>query len=304
MAAKNGMVYPIMVIGQDKLAYSIVSDLLLSGYAATLLTENRQNAGEAISAYLPESKNLDIVTDWPEKICSQLVVLVTLDQLAEKQELIRQVEERCADDAIITVNLERLCLDEIQTHMRNKTRLLGLNWTYPVPRTFFAEVIANQYTDPASLADVEKWLKTYWKKDPYVVQHGFSIRARLMAAMLREGIYLVENDFASVESVDRACRNDAGFYLPFVGNFRYMDLMGTYAYGMVMKDLNRELSNIVTLPKILQEKRDKEETGMDNGKGFYTYDLKEKEHWQEVFAAFSEEIQQLITKYPHESFDR
>lgn len=304
MVEKNGMIHPIMVIGQDKLAYSIVSDLLPSMHPALLLTDDRQIAEETIKQYITDSRNLSIVTDWPETIHSQFVVLVTRDKLEEKQQLIRQVEERCDEDTIIAINLEALCLDEIQTQMHNKTRLLGLNWTYPVHRTFFAEIIANQYTSSMSISAVDNWLKTYWKKDPYILRHGFSIRARMMAAMLREGIYLVENDFASVESVDRACRNDAGFYLPFVGNFRYMDLMGTYAYGMVMKDLNKELSNRMTLPNILQEKRDKGETGMDRGKGFYTYSPGEKEHWQAIFAMFSEEIQQLITKYSHESFDR
>ncbi|NGM64951.1 3-hydroxyacyl-CoA dehydrogenase family protein [Sphingobacterium sp. SGR-19] len=304
MAVKNGMTFPIMVIGQDKLVYSIVTDLLLLGYPALLLTNDQQTAAAAMEEYVSNKKNLQIITDWPETIYSRLVILITDDQLTEKQKVIRKVEERCDDDTIITVNLEALCLDEIQTQMRNRTRLLGLNWTYPVHRTFFAEIVVNQYTRPADLEDLKKWLKAYWKKDPYVVQHGFSIRARMMAAMLREGIYLVENDFASVESVDRACRNDAGFYLPFVGNFRYMDLMGTYAYGMVMQDLNRELSNMMALPEILQEKRDKEETGMDNGKGFYSYDPKEKEHWQKIFKEFSEEIQQLIIKYPHEPLDR
>ena len=304
MVEKNGMIHPIMVIGQDKLAYSIVSDLLLSMHPALLLTDDRPIAEETIKQYTSDSRNLSIVTDWPETIHSQFVVLVTSDKLEEKQELIKQVEERCDEDTIIAVNLEALYLDEIQMQTRNKSRLLGVNWTYPVHRTFFAEVIANQYTSLMSLSAVDNWLKTYWKKDPYILRHGFSIRARMMAAMLREGIYLVENDFASVESVDRACRNDAGFYLPFVGNFRYMDLMGTYAYGMVMKDLNKELSNWITLPNILQEKRDKGETGMDRGKGFYTYAPEEKEHWQAIFAMFSEETQQLITKYSYESFDR
>ncbi len=124
-----------------------------------------------------------------------------------------------------------------------------------------------------------------------------------MAAMLREGLYLVENDFASIESVDRACRNDAGYYLPFAGNFRYMDLMGTYAYGMVMKDLNQELSNINTLPRIMEEKRRSGEVGMHVGKGFYTYSSEERAYWQTIFDEFSREMQQLINKYPHEPSD-
>src|SRR5690606_12096600 len=96
---------------------------------------------------------------------------------------------------------------------------------------------------------------------------------------------------------------DAGYYLPFTGNFRYMDLMGTYAYGMVMKDLNKELSNMDTLPGILQEKQRNGEVGMDAGKGFYSYSTEEKVYWQAVFDGFSREIQQLISKYPHEPSD-
>jgi len=302
MKTMNGVPHPIIVVGQDKLSYSIVSDLLMAGHVALLLTADRQAAEEAIN-HMTADKNLCICSEWPEKIYSPLVVLVTADKAEVKRELIRQVEERCAEDTVITVNLESVDLDELQTTMRCPSRLLGLNWTYPVYQNFFAEIISNAKTDPQALERLTQWLKIYWRKDPCVSKAGFSVRARLMAAMLREGLYLVENDFASIESVDRACRNDAGYYLPFAGNFRYMDLMGTYAYGMVMKDLNRELSNMDTLPGILEEKRRHKETGMDAGKGFYTYSSEEKAYWQSVFEEFSREIQQLINKYPHEPSD-
>lgn len=303
MKAMDGRACPIMVIGQDKLAYSIVSNLLIGGHAALLLTTDQQGAEEAIYNSEVPCKNLCILTEWPEEIQSTLVVLVTTDEAEVKRELIGQVEGRCAAHTIIAVNLESVSLDELQTGTQHKNRVLGLNWTYPVYRNFFAEIICNDHTDPIALEQLTDWLKTYWRKDPCVAKTGFSVRARLMAAMLREGLYLVENDFASIESVDRACRNDAGYYLPFAGNFRYMDLMGTYAYGMVMKDLNKELSNMDTLPGILQEKQRNGEVGMDAGKGFYTYSAEEKAYWQAIFDGFSQEIQQLISKYPHEPTD-
>src|SRR5690606_114563 len=101
----------------------------------------------------------------------------------------------------------------------------------------------NEVTDP----DIVSWLKNIaekeWNKDPYNVKSELGTRGRLKAAMMREAMFLVEAGYANIEDIDRACRNDAGTYLPFAGNFQYMDLMGTFAYGVVMEKLNKELSN-------------------------------------------------------------
>src|SRR5690606_4160774 len=161
MKATNGRACPIMVIGQDKLAYSIVSDLLMGGHAALLLTTDQQGAEEAIYNSEVPCKNLCILTEWPEKIQSTLVVLVTTDEAEVKRELIGQVEGRCAAHTIIAVNLESVGLDQLQKQMQHKTRLLGLNWTYPVYRNFFAEIICNDHTDPQALDQLTQWLKTY-----------------------------------------------------------------------------------------------------------------------------------------------
>ncbi|HMR18727.1 MAG TPA: 3-hydroxyacyl-CoA dehydrogenase family protein [Sphingobacterium sp.] len=301
--ACNGIGHPIMVVGSDRLSYSVVCGLLNAGHPVLLLAADSEAAKDFIVNEVEDSNKLHVVSDWPANISSKLIVMLTPDKAEIKEEFVRQVEQRASEQAVIAVNLESICLSDVQRNSVRPSRIFGLNWTYPVHRTFFAEIIADSNSDEQALAQLEKWVTTYWGKDPYVARKGFSIRARLMAAMLREGLYLIENDFASIESVDRACRNDAGYYLPFAGNFRYMDLMGTYAYGMVMKDLNKELSNMVTLPKILQEKRRNGEVGMDAGKGFYTYSSEEKVYWESIFKEFSQEIQQLITKYSHETLD-
>src|SRR5690606_30244795 len=102
--------------------------------------------------------------------------------------------------------------------------------------------------------------------------------------------YLVENGYASMESIDRACRNDAGYYLPFAGNFRYMDLMGTYAYGVVMKDLNPELSKATVVPDSVVA-------------DFQSYAADHPEHWEKIVRTVSEEIRELILKYSHDPID-
>ncbi|MEO5646900.1 MAG: 3-hydroxyacyl-CoA dehydrogenase family protein [Chitinophagaceae bacterium] len=135
------------------------------------------------------------------------------------------------------------------------------------------------------------------EKDPYVVVN-FSIRAKLMTAMIREAGYLIQNGYATLEDIDRACRNDAGYYLPFAGNFRYMDLMGTSAYGMVMKDLNPELAKDIDIPVCFKEVIESAELGMQDKKGFYNYNEGDLEKWEAFFQKFSYEVQNIMHRYP------
>ena len=122
-----------------------------------------------------------------------------------------------------------------------------------------------------------------------------------MYAMMREGIHLVENGYATIEDIDRACRNDAGYYLPFAGNFRYMDLMGAYMYGVVMQDLNPELSKNKHIPEFCRKLFQSGAEGMRDGKGFYEYEEGEAEEWEKKFRKFSYEIKDVISKYNHET---
>ncbi|MBC7921080.1 MAG: 3-hydroxyacyl-CoA dehydrogenase, partial [Ferruginibacter sp.] len=163
---------------------------------------------------------------------------------------------------------------------------------------FFLEIITTDQ-NRADLVDAfHATARSDWQKDPYVMRNGGGIRTRMLCAMIREAFYLVENEYVSVESIDRGCRNDAGYYMPFAGNFRYMDLMGTYIYGLVMQDLNPELSKNQHVPSFFQEIIRQGGSGMASGKGFYAYRDGEAEDWEAVFERFSYQISQLISKYP------
>ncbi len=77
-----------------------------------------------------------------------------------------------------------------------------------------------------------------------------------------------------------------------------MDLMGTYAYGLVMKNLNRELSTENSIPDFFKEIIEQGGLGMENNKGFYEYEEGDVDKWNEMFSNFSYQIQAIIRKYP------
>jgi 3-hydroxybutyryl-CoA dehydrogenase len=118
-----------------------------------------------------------------------------------------------------------------------------------------------------------------------------------LCALVREAFYLIDQDYATMEDIDRACRNDAGYYLPFAGNFRYMDLMGTYAYGLVMKDLNPELSTQTQIPEsfasLFNGRNDAAET-----RSFYGNTREELDKMKMTAREFSYKIHRLMQQFP------
>lgn len=228
-----------------------------------------------------------------------LAILVTAEDEEIKKAWLRRIEDKVSPGTLIAVNTETIGLDILQENALHPERVAGLNWTEPADQTFFLEIIANETTATSHTAYLEAIARAFWNKDPYVIHGNTGIRMRLLGALIREAFFLVQNGYADVEDVDRACRNDAGYYLPFAGNLRYMDLMGTYAYGMVMKDLNRELANDTELPAFFADIVRKGKESMEDGGGFYQYEEGEAMKWEGLLAKFSAEIHGLMGRYNH-----
>jgi len=88
--------------------------------------------------------------------------------------------------------------------------------------------------------------------------------------MYREAFHLVENGYATIVDVDRAC-NNGGQWMVFCGLYRYMDLTGLKSYHAVIKDLFPELSDQTSVPKLIDDISKADGNGVSSGKGFYEY---------------------------------
>lgn len=305
---------PILILGKGKLAYSVAVCLLQAGHSVTLFSKNKNNALENINLHfadLSEStsevfKNgeLEITNVLDSKLDYKLTIAITNEDLLEKKAIICQLEERLPLDSVIAINTESIPLSALQNGSNYPERVIGVNWVEPAHTTYFLELITNSNTNKVLADHLFHLAKRYWNKDPYIIHSDLGIRARMFVAMVREAFYLVENGYASVEDIDKACRNDAGYYLPFAGNFRFMDLMGTYAYGMIMQDLNPGLSKECNIPGFFKDIIAQRGLGMENDKGFYKYEKGDVEKWNKIFRKFSYQIQNIINKYPFNYKDK
>jgi 3-hydroxybutyryl-CoA dehydrogenase len=298
----------VLLSASGRLSYSIAVCLLQAGHSVTLVTEGVAEARDGIGEHLLDSSNeglnkvgwdhLEIKTEFDYNPRRQLAIAITGEDLCEKKEVIRKLEDHISATSLIAINTESIPLSILQQDCDYPERLIGLNWSEPAHTSFFLEIITNENTNKKLSRDLFRLARTSWNKDPYLVCSDLSIRAKMFSAMVREAFFLVQNGYASIEDIDRACRNDAGYYLPFSGNFRYMDLMGVYAYGLVMKDLNPELSKEASLPDFFKELIRRGGLGMENQEGFYEYEVGDAEHWDKQFREFSFQIREIIQKYP------
>ena len=299
---------PIVVVGNEQPVFSLVVCLLQAGHPVTLCTQETSRALEKITTHWEDVYGFQAdAPTHPDIVCipqlktprnEKLVIAMTRENISEKKAVLRQLEEHVPTDAIIAINTESIPLHELQQHAMHQERIIGANWVEPVHTTFFLEIIINEHTSKKRVDRFYGLAKDHWQKDPYVLRHGSGIRTRMLCAMIREAFYLVKEGYVTPEDIDRACRNDPGYYFPFAGNFRYMDLMGAYIYGVVMQDLNPDLSKDRTIPDFFHEILAKGHHGMESGQGFYAYEEGEVEQWQAILRKFSYQIQEIIAKYP------
>ena len=298
----------ILVVGEEKLAYSITVCLLEKGHQVTLCSQKRLDALKCINTHFLDlynrpfdvlaEKNFYIIDHIESEMDFTLSIVITKEKLAHKKLHIQKLEDVLPREALIVINTESISLSAIQKDAIQPERVIGANWAEPAHTTQFLEIITNEKSSIELVQNFCSTAESLWGKDPYILNRGKGIRSRLMSALVREAFYLVENGYVAVEDIDRACRNDAGYYLPFAGNCRYMDLMGTYVYGEVMKDLNPELCKDRNVPSFFEEIIMKGGKGTENEKGFYIYEEGEVERKKEMFRKFSYQIQEVIAKYP------
>ena len=304
------------VVGLGLMGCSITTCLLMAGHrvvAVAPLPIDVSTAHPRILEHLQKSleeglvnqnpdyffKNLMIMEDYNSLAECKLVIECTLESFPIKKSVYEKIEAVVSAEAVITSNTSAIPISILQKEVKHPERFFGLHWAEPSHTTCFLEVICGE------LSDVSKgeWLYELshsWGKEPTLVRkdiRGF-ITNRLMYALYREAFNLVENGYATVEDVDRACRNNAGYWMTLVGPFRWMDLTGVAAYHTVMKDLFPTLSNSIEMPKLIDDIVQEGGKGVANAHGFYPYTVEEAQLWRETFETFSYEIRKLALKYP------
>jgi 3-hydroxybutyryl-CoA dehydrogenase len=307
---------PVGVIGLGLMGHSIIACLLAAGHPVTGLSRDlrrHRGARRHIRALLDEMKregllnrepsgamdSLRLTEDYRDLAACRLVLESVIEDVETKQDTYRAIEEVVAPDAIIGTNTSSIPVSILQAGAVHPERFVGIHWDEPAHVTRFLEIIVGERSDPAC-AERIRAMASRWGKEPSVLRRdirGF-ITNRVSYAMFREACHLVDSGVCTVEDVDRSLRNDVGWWMPFAGPFRYMDLMGVQGYHRVMQDLLPELCASPEVPPLIRRVVESGGRGVSNGQGFYRYTEKEAKRWERAFVRFNYEIRRLALKHP------
>lgn len=222
---------------------------------------------------------------------SQFVIETVGESLELKYKIFKAIEATVGKDVVIATNTSGISVSLLQKGLEQKERFIAMHWAEPAEITRYLEISPGP--DTAKYAtEVGRQVGERCGKHPTVLNFDLPglISNRMMYAIMREAIHLVETGVADVETVDRSFRNDIGWWATLCGPFRWMDLTGLPIYAEVMKGIFPELSDNKEVPQLMKDR-------VTTKTKHYNYTEKEEKEWEMMWTEFTHDVDALVNKY-------
>ncbi|WP_040535762.1 3-hydroxyacyl-CoA dehydrogenase NAD-binding domain-containing protein [Legionella drancourtii] len=268
----------VHVIGAGVMGGDIAAWCALRGIRVTLQDQSYERIGPAIGrAYALYKKKLrkprliqaamdNLIPDPEGHGIAQADVIIeaVFENLAVKQEIMKNIEKLAKKDAIIATNTSSIPLDEISSVMHDPKRLVGIHFFNPVAKMDLVEIVSSSSTarkvEQASCAFVNQIGKLPL---PVKSSPGFLVN-RVLMPYLMECVQLLDEGY-SAETVDEA----ALAFGMFMGPVELADTVGMDVCLAVAENLTAHFGG--TVPQKLRDMVKAGKLGRKTGEGFYQY---------------------------------
>ncbi|PYC21636.1 3-hydroxyacyl-CoA dehydrogenase PaaH [Pseudomonas mosselii] len=201
---------------------------------------------------------------------ARLVIEAIVESLPIKQELLRQLEARCADDCILASNTSSLSITSLAAGLRHPQRVIGMHFFNPAPLMALVEVVSGLATAP-TLASTLYDTARNWGKQPVHTRStpGFIVN-RVARPFYAESLRLLQEGAADCATLDALLRDAGGFRM---GAFELTDLIGhDVNYAVTCSVFEAFYGDFRFQPSLVQKELvDAGRLGRKTGQGFYSY---------------------------------
>lgn len=207
---------------------------------------------------------------------SFLVIEAVSENLALKQEMFARLDQLTSPDVIITSNTSGLRITDIAKYAKHPERMVTTHFWFPAHLVPLVEVVIGEKSDPTVAIRVHELLQR-WNKAPVIVKRDLpgQLANRILQAVIREAINIVQMGLASPEDVDTAIKMGMGIRFPVWGPLEHIDAVGLDLALSVQQDVLDGLNNEPAPPHYLQELVKQQNLGYKTGKGFYDWQIKD-----------------------------
>ena len=202
---------------------------------------------------------------------ADIVIEAVPEKLELKHEVFQQFEAQVADDAILASNTSGIPITKIASVCAHPGRVVGMHWSNPPHLIPMIEVVPGEQTSLATVDSVSELVRRVGYH-PVVEKEvpGF-VENRILYAILRECLALVDRGIVSPEGLDLNVRWGIGYKLAVIGPMELLDMAGLDIYNAVGSYLNQDLSTSGEVSSTIRELIDKGRLGMKTGGGIYDY---------------------------------
>lgn len=203
---------------------------------------------------------------------ADLVIENVPENISVKADVYRTIDALIPSDTLVASDTSGIPITKLQAHISNPARMVGMHWSNPPHIIPMIEVIGGEHTAPETVQAVRELIRSL-NLLPVVVKKdvpGF-VENRVLYALLREVVDLVENGVIEPEDIDTCVSWGIGYKLAVVGPMALLDMAGLDIYHSVSSFLNSDLSERKDVAPMIGRKIAAGTLGIKSGEGIYTY---------------------------------
>ena len=224
-----------------------------------------QAAADDALGRITTTTDLEAVAD------AEVVVEAAFEKLEVKQEIFRELDRLCGDDAVLATNTSAIPITQIAAATERPEAVVGTHFFSPVPMMALCELVRGYKTSDQTLAAARAFAESVGKTCIVVNRDvaGF-VTTRLVCALAMEAVRLMESGVASAEDIDTATRLGFGHAM---GPFATIDLTGVDILRNASLNIYADTADEKFFPpESLSRMVAAGDLGRKTGRGFYSYD--------------------------------
>ena len=213
--------------------------------------------------------NIQFTTDYQLLASADFVVENAVEKWDIKKVIYPQLDVICPEDCVFAANTSAISITKIASATNRPDRVVGMHFMNPVPMKNTVEVIRGFHSSDESMDTARQFLSQMGKEGVVVKDSPGFVSNRVLMLTVNEAIFLLQDQVASVEDVDKIFRDCFGHKM---GPLETADLIGldTILYSIEVLYESFNDSKFRPCP-LLKKMVDAGLYGRKNGRGFYNY---------------------------------
>ncbi len=221
------------------------------------------------TAHVAACERVTVTTQLQALAGVDLIIEAVVEDLAIKNGVWRELDERCPPETIFASNTSSLTIAAMAAATTRSARVIGLHFFNPVPVMRLVEVVRAVQTSDESVALVTAFARKLGK-EPIAAKDrpGFVVN-RLLVPYLLDAVRALETGVATVHDIDLGMRLGAGHPM---GPFALLDLVGLDTLLRMADIMYEEYRDPrFAPPPLLRRMVVAGFYGQKSGKGFWDY---------------------------------